>query len=81
MKSLLQKSEAMELCKVETERYEDDLEALQRRFTAMENYNKENHIHYVQIENFVEKYLPLKQQKAIGKTILSLFEGKAGAAI
>jgi|TARA_B110000285_G_C14762819_1_gene440310 hypothetical protein len=47
----------------------------------MENYNKENHIHYVQIENFVEKYLPLKQQKAIGKTILSLFEGKSGATI
>jgi len=81
MTSLLQKSENMELCKVDAGRYDDDLEALYKRFTAMENYNKENHIHYVQIENFVEKYLPLKQQKAIGKTILSLFEGKAGAAI
>ena len=30
MKSLLQKSENMELCKVETQRYEDDWEGMQK---------------------------------------------------
>ena len=60
MQSILDKTHNMQLNKIEASKYSEDWESLDKRFIDMENYNKENHIHYIQIENFVEKYLPIK---------------------
>lgn len=76
MKELLQKAEHLRLFKLDLERYNADQQQLNNKLQESEKYNKENHIHYVQVENYLDKYLPMTVQKAIGKTIVAVFEGK-----
>ena len=77
MRTLLEKTEHLELFKVDSKAYEAFKESNDERCSNIEMEQKDNHIHYIQIENYLEKYLPLSQQKAIGKSIMALFGGKS----
>lgn len=46
------------------------------RLEKFDRYNKENHVHYVQIENYLDKFLRLKVQHQIGKSLAGAFENK-----
>lgn len=76
MKKLLGKAESLELHKVDRKAYKEDQQGLLNRLEQFDRYNKENHVHYVQIENYLDKYLRLKVQQQIGKSIASAFENK-----
>lgn len=73
MEDLLKKVEALDVSKLESEVYFNDKERIWNKFRADEKISQENHIHYVQIENYLEKYMPLKIQKAVGKTLVAMF--------
>ena len=59
MQELLQKAEKLELFKLNLSRYENDQQRLKDKLEAFDKYNKENHIHYIQVENYLDKYLPM----------------------
>ena len=78
MKEILEKTERLESFKVDCEEYQTDQQAIWDKFKASDSFNKENHVHYLQIENYLDKYQPLKTQKQIGKTIVEMFGAKPG---
>lgn len=60
MRDLLTKTEHLENFKVNNEEYIEGQDNIWQKFKVTDKYNKENHVHYVQIENYLDKYLPLK---------------------
>lgn len=76
MRILLERSEKLDLMKLNEKEYHLDMKNIESRLDAFDRYNKENHTHYIQVENFMEKFLPLKIQKQIGKNFMAVFGGK-----
>lgn len=60
MKDLLSKYEKLESFKLNQDQYDKQMELIKDNFERLDRYNKENHTHYIQMENYIEKYLPLK---------------------
>ena len=70
LQELLLRSEKLEVNKVNVESYDADTAKLNKRLAQYDKDTRENHTHYIQVENYVEKFLPLKIQKQIGKNLL-----------
>lgn len=78
MQDLLKRAEVLENQKVEQDVYRVEHEKIWRKFKELDTLNSENNVHYIQIENYLDKYLPIKQQKAIGRTLIQMFENSKG---
>lgn len=76
MKQLLSKAESLELFKVDKKVYQDEKQGLLDRLDKFDRYNKENHVHYIQIENYLDKFLRLKVQQQIGRSLAAAFDSK-----
>ena len=46
--------------KVDEDNYQEKIEEIMERLDDIDKNNRENNIHYSQIENYLEKYHPLK---------------------
>jgi hypothetical protein len=68
----------LKINKLDIERYELDYSRFEGRLNDFDKFHRENHVHYIQVENYLEKYLPMKIQKAIGKNIKAIFEDRKG---
>jgi hypothetical protein len=60
MRDLLQKTEHLNLFKVNEDLYLKNQNEIWAKLKDFDALNKENHCHYIQIENYIDKYLPLK---------------------
>lgn len=78
MRDLLKRAEALEFEKVRVDDYSSASQKIWAKFNEIDTVYRENHTHYIQIENYLDKYLPLKVQKATGKTLLELFGDRPG---
>lgn len=63
LQELLLKCEKMEVTKLDCDQYHKDVAALNKRLSDYDKNTRENHTHYIQVENYIEKFLPLKIQK------------------
>ena len=63
LQDLLMKSERMEVTKLDVASYGKDCDLLNKRLDDYDKNSRENHTHYIQVENYIEKFLPLKIQK------------------
>ena len=73
---MMAKVENLELFKVDKKVYKEEQQGLLDRLDKFDRYNKENHVHYIQIENFLDKFMRLKVQQQIGKSLAGTFENK-----
>lgn len=78
MQKLLNETATLKITKLEIEKYELDHKKFELRLDGFDKFHRENHVHYIQVENYLEKYLPMKIQKSIGKNIKAIFEERKG---